>query len=146
MDFSTSNQSRNTDVHTLFLTLNTLKVATIHLQNGTLGKTTSTNMADFKPCGNFKVRLVVDEHLTKEPTEIDHSGIVSLRNFRLTMFIAEPNNFQLWGADDENAYLQCIVAGPEAEELQEHVLVMYKTLNGTRAGRAHWHDKASDIF
>ena len=34
----------------------------------------STNtMADFKPCGNFKARLVVDEHLTKEPTKIVHS-------------------------------------------------------------------------
>ena len=88
-------------------------------------------MADFKPCGNFKARLVVEGHLTKEPTETVHSGVVSLRNFRLAMFTAEPNNFQLWGADDENAYLQAltkeklsIVAVPEAEELQEHVLAM----------------------
>ena len=30
----------------------------------------------------------------------------------------------------------CIVAGPEAEELQEHVLVMHNTLNGRRPGGA----------
>ena len=27
-------------------------------------------MADFKPCGNFKARYVLDRHLTKEPTDI----------------------------------------------------------------------------
>ena len=37
-NFSTSNQSRNIEVHTLFLTLNTLKVATIYLLSGTLGR------------------------------------------------------------------------------------------------------------
>ena len=107
-------------------------------------------MADFKPCGNLKARLVVDGHLTKEPTEIVHSGVVSLR---LSMLTAEPNNFQLWEADDENEYLQaltkeklCIVASPEAEELQEHVLVMNKALNGKRPGGACWHDMALDIL
>ena len=37
-NFSTSNQSRNLEVHTLFLTLNMLKVATIYLLSGTLGR------------------------------------------------------------------------------------------------------------
>ena len=122
---------------------------------GPRGENSLTNtMADFKPCGNFKARLVVDGHLTKEPTEIVHSGVVvSLRKFRLAMFTAESSNFQLWGADDENAYLQaltkaklCIVAGPEAEELQEHALVMCKAPHGTRPGGACWHDKAFDIL
>ena len=69
------------------------------------------------------------------------------------MFIAEPNNFQLWGNYDENACLEalkkeklCIAVGPEAEELQEHVLVMYKALNSTRPGGAHWNDKAFHIL
>ena len=75
-----------------------------------------------------------------------------MRNFRLAMFTAEPNNIQLLGADDKNAYLQaltkgklCFVTGQEAEELQDHVLVMYKALNCTRPGRACWHDHAFDI-
>ena len=101
-----------------------LKVATMYLLNGTLGrnwKPPTKSIAGFKLHGNLKARIVVDGHLSKEPTEIVHSGVVSLWNFRLVMFTAEPNNFQLWGADDENAYLQaltkeklCIVAGPEA--------------------------------
>ena len=69
-------------------------------------KPPTNTMADFKPCRNFKARLVIDAYLTKQLSEIVHSGVVSLRNFRLAMFTAEPNNFQLWGADDENAYLQ----------------------------------------
>ena len=52
-----------------------------------------------------------------------------------------------------NAYLQAltseklyIVGGPEFEELQGHVLVMYKALYGTRSGGACWHDKFFDIL
>ena len=57
------------------------------------------------------------------------------------------------GTDVGNAYLQAltkeklyIVAGPEFEELQGHVLVMYKALHGTRSGGACWHDKHFDIL
>ena len=49
--------------------------------------------------GNFKARLVADGHPTKEPMEIVYSGVVSLRNLRLAMFLAELKNLELWGAD-----------------------------------------------
>ena len=39
-----------------------------------------------------------------------------------------------------------IVAGPEFEELQGHVFVMYKALYGTRSGGAYWHEKPFDIL
>ena len=39
-----------------------------------------------------------------------------------------------------------IVAGPEFEELQGHVLVVYKALYGTRSGSSCWHDKLFDIL
>ena len=96
---------------------------------------------DDKYYGKFNARLVAVGHLTKEPTETVYSGVVSLRNLRLAMFLAELNNLQLWGADVGNAYLQAltkeklyILAGPEFEELQGHVPVMYKVLYGTRSG------------
>ena len=82
-----------------------------------------------------------------------YSGVVSLRNLRLAMFLAELNGLQLWGADAGNTYLQAltkeklnIVAGPEFEELQGHVLVMRRALYGTRSGGACWHDKLFDIL
>ena len=57
-----------------------------------------------------------------------------MRNFKLAI-TAKPKKFQLWGADDENAYLQaltneklCIVAGPEDEELQRHDFAMHKAV------------------
>ena len=85
--------------------------------------------------------------------ETVYSGVVSLRNLSLAMFLAELNNLQLWGADAGNAYLQAlskeklyIVGGPEFEELQGHVLVMHKALYGTRSGGACWHDKLFDIL
>ena len=108
---------------------------------------------DAKHCGKFKARLVADGHLTKEPMETVYSGVVSIRNLRLAMFLAELNNLELWGADVGNAYLQAltreklyIVGGPEFEELQGHDLVMYKTLYGTRSGGACWHDKFFDVL
>ena len=75
---------------------------------------------DVKHCGKFKARLVADGHLTKEPMETVYSGVVSIRNLRLAMFLAELNDLELWGADVGNAYLQAltreklyIVGGPE---------------------------------
>ena len=38
MDFPTPNQSRDIEVHTFFLILNNMKVATIYLLNGILGR------------------------------------------------------------------------------------------------------------
>ena len=55
--------------------------------------------------------------------------------------------------DVGNAYLQAltreklyIVGGPEFEELQRHVLVMYKALYGTRSGGECWYHKFFDIL
>ena len=96
---------------------------------------------------------MADGHLTKEPNETVYSEVVSFRSLWLALFLAELNDLQLWGADVGNAYLQAltkekpyIVAGPEFEELQGHVLVMYKALYGTRFGGACWHDKLFDIL
>ena len=66
--------------------------------------------------------------------------------------IEQIKEYQIF-TDAGNAYLQAltreklyIVGGPEFEELQGHVLVMYKALYGTRSGGACWHDKFFDIL
>ena len=128
----------------------TLKGPSKHLEEEELSGNPQNSI--IKHCGKFKARLVADGHLTKEPNEAVYSGVVSFRNLRLAMFLAELNDLQLWGEDVGNAYLQAltkemlyIVAGPEFEELQGHVLVMYKALYGTRSG-ACWHDNCFDIL
>ena len=50
---------------------------------------------DVKHCGKFKARLVADGHLAKEPMETVYSGVVSIRNLRLAMFLAELNDLEL---------------------------------------------------
>ena len=96
---------------------------------------------------------MADGHPTKQPMETVYSGVLSLRNLRLAMFLAELYNLELWGADVGNAYLQAltkeklyIVGGAQFEELQGHVFVMYRALYGTRSGGACWHDKLFDIL
>ena len=70
--------------------------------------------------GRYKARLVAGGHLTPEPVENICSGVVSLRNLRLVIFL----HLDIWGTDICNAYLEAftdeklyIVAGPEFEEL-----------------------------
>ena len=80
--------------------------------------------------GSNKARLVADGHLTPEPVKNIYSGVDSLRNLRLVIFLGKLNNLDTWGADIGNAYLKAftdeelyIVAAPEFEELEGHILI-----------------------
>ena len=72
-----------------------------------------------------KARLGADGHLAPEPIENIYSGVVSLRNLRLEIFLGKLNNLDIWRADIESAYMEAfndeklyIVAGPEFQELE----------------------------
>ena len=47
--------------------------------------------------GRHKARLVADGRLTPEPVETIYSGVVSLRNLRLVIFLGKLNNLDIWG-------------------------------------------------
>ena len=75
--------------------------------------------------GRQKARLVAAGHVTPDPVESIYSGVVSLRNLKLVIFLGKLNNLELWGAEIGNAYLEApteeklyIVAGPEFEDLE----------------------------
>ena len=74
---------------------------------------------DVKHCGKFKARLVADGHFTKEPMETVYSG----------MFLAEPNNLELWGVDGEH-------------DLQALTREKLYTVGGPEC----WHDKFFEIL
>ena len=56
--------------------------------------------------GRHQARLVADGHLTAYPVENIYSGVVSLRNLRLVIFLDTLNNLDTLGADISNAYLE----------------------------------------
>ena len=103
--------------------------------------------------GRHKARLVAAGHLTPDPIESIYSGIVSIRSLRLVIFLAKLNNLGVWGADIGNAYLEAktkeklyIVAGPEFEEHEGHILVIYKALYGLKSSGLRWSQKIHDIM
>ena len=97
--------------------------------------------------------MVARGHLTPDPIENIYSGVVSIRSLRLVIFLAKLNNLEVWGPDTGNAYLEAktkeklyIVVGPEFEELEGHILVIYKALDGLRNSGLRWFQKIHDIM
>jgi hypothetical protein len=108
---------------------------------------------DVKHDGRHKVRLVADGHLTDIPLESVYSGVVSLRGFRIVLFLAELNHLELWSTDIGNAYLEAftsekvfIIAGPEFGEREGHILIISRALYGLRSSGARWHDRFADCI
>ena len=103
--------------------------------------------------GRHKARLVAGGHLTPDPIESIYSGVVSTRSLRLVIFLAKLNNLEVWGADIGNAYLEAktkeklyVVTGPEFEELEGRILVIYKALYGLKSSGLRWSQKIHDIM
>ena len=100
-----------------------------------------------------KARLVADGSLTPEPVENIYSGVVALRHLWLVIFLGELKNFELWGADIGNAYLEAytheklfIIAGPEFEELEGFILIFNKALYGLKSSGKRWAERFYDII
>ena len=103
--------------------------------------------------GRHKARLVADGHLTPEPVESIYSGVVSLRNLKLVIFLGKLNDLELWGADIGNAYLEApteeklyIVAGPEFEDWEGYILTFSKALYGLKSSGKRWAETLHDIL
>ena len=101
--------------------------------------------------GCHKARLVSGGHLAPDPIHNIYSGVVSRRPLRLTIFLAKLNNIKVWAADIGNAYLEAttkekvyIIAGPDYEELQGHILVIHKALYGLKSSGLRWSQRIHD--
>ena len=103
--------------------------------------------------GRHKGRLVAGGHLTPDHIESIYSGVVYIRSLRLVIFLAKLNHLEVWGAHIGNAYLEAktkeklyVVAGPEFEELEGHILVIYKALYGLKSSGLRGSQKIHDII
>ena len=103
--------------------------------------------------GRHKARVVADGHLTPGPVESFFSGVVSLINLKLVIFLGKLNNHELWGCDIGNAYLEApteeklyIVAGPEFEVWEGCILTFSKALYGLKSSGKRWAETLHDIL
>jgi hypothetical protein len=108
---------------------------------------------DVKHDGRHRARMVADGHLTDVPVDSCYSSVVSLRGFRLLIFIAELNGLKTWSVDISSAYLEAktkekiaIIAGPEFGPLEGHTLIVYKALYGLRTSGVRWHDRFAECM
>ena len=108
---------------------------------------------DVKHDGRHKAWLVADGHLTDIPIDSVYSSVVSLRGFRLVLFLAELKELEAWTTNIGNAYLEaktkeklCIVAGPEFGDLEGHTLLVHKALYGLKSSGLRWHERFADCL
>ena len=97
--------------------------------------------------------MVAGGHLTPDPIESIYFGAVSIRSLRLVIFLAKLIYLEVWGAEIGNAYLEAktkeklyIVAGPDFEELEGHILVIYKALYRLKSSGLRWPQTIHDIM
>ena len=69
------------------------------------------------------------------------------------MFLAKSNNMKVWGADIGSAYLETVTKerlyiepGPEFEEFEGHILIIYKTLYGLKSSGLRWAQRIHGIM
>ena len=97
--------------------------------------------------GQHKARCVAGGHLTPPPVESVYSGVVSMRDLRIVIFLSELNDLEVYGADVGNAYLEattkekvCFKAGPEFGDLKGHTMIILKALYGLKTSGKRWYE------
>ena len=91
--------------------------------------------------------------MTDPIKESSYSGVVSLRSFRICIFLGELNGLKISSADISSAYLEAytqekvvFTAGEEFGELHGHTLIIVKALYGLRSSGKRFNERISDTL
>ena len=80
--------------------------------------------------GCHKAQFVADGHPADTPLSSEYASVVSMRELRICLFLAELNDLLAWTINIGNVFLEsitkekvCIRAGPEFDNLEGHLLI-----------------------
>ena len=93
-----------------------------------------------------KARFVADGHMTKPPSSMTFSTVVTRESVQINFLLAGLNKLDVQAADISNAYLNapcreliCIVAGPEFCIDEVCVMKVVRAWYGLKISGASWH-------
>ncbi len=108
---------------------------------------------DVKYDGRKRARLITGGHLTDPTNDTPYTGIASLKNIRICIFIAKMNGLIICAADVGSAYLEAftkeklyIIAGPEFGDLKGHTLLINKALYGLHLSGGRWAEQLANML
>ena len=110
---------------------------------------------DVKLGENFrrKARLVGGDHMTKAPTSITYSSVVSRDLVRIVLTVAALNGLDILACDIQNTYLtaKCrekiwTIAGPEFGSKEGTMMIVKMALYGLKISGAAFREKLAGVL
>ena len=110
---------------------------------------------DVKMDGSFtrKARLVAGGHMTKAPSSITYSSVVSRVSVRIVFLVAALNDLEVVTADIGNAYLNAktkekiwTVAGKEFGAEEGQIMIIERALYGLKSSGAAWRSHLAETL
>ena len=96
---------------------------------------------------------VVDGNTTDTPLKIICSGVATLRDTMIIIFLLQLYVLDLWAINTRNTYVYAktkekmyIIVGSEFGDNGDHTIIIYKIIYGLSSSGLEWHERLTDCL